>query len=649
MNTRLLFLLPALLLVAPLGLVAQRTADYVPGDVSFAFSLHPEHLTDKVNFREIQQMGFYQMAMDQITMGAPEHIQAQLADAMMDGDAIGINDNADVYIFGKITPEVDYYAMVVGLSDPMKWSDFILSAAPPGETPEVKAGYSYFHPDDEMTIAWNPQVMVIAGSNVKDSWGMYDDDYGWEDVDEYEWEETEPVYDEAIEMDEPIEGEPFYEEEIIDEEMIEEEIVVEEVPWDEELEEDDYTDYADDWIDRQIEETLNWTDQIMQRSFGLPLRSTSKYSKAYDADTDAFFWMDYNMITNMAGGQNPYGTMGMISGMFMGLYDGMHLGTGLNFDDGQINMDMDVFGNQQMLDLWSDMSDSKYDKDLLQYIDAENLLGYFTLNFNMEGLGEGLKEMMYPMISQIPEMGEAGVALLDVLGIVVDDEALYNLFTGDAVFALTGMTEFTQTITTYEYDENFNATEVEREVSEMFPEFALLLSYGNEEHVRRLIRLVETTGISQNMGSFYSMNIPDMPGEYYLAMHDDILFFTNDSELITTNLSSGIAKDRRLSKDHKKMWKKSSSAYYWNIPNTLDQLETWFGVSPFGPSPAQMFFNMGRDELESVTVSAARKVDDAYRSRISIQLADEETNAFYKVMELINEMVMDMMDGDSRS
>jgi hypothetical protein len=695
MNTLLKASLALVFAISTLPVFAQSPVDFVPSDVSFAVSLHPDHLNDKVNIREFQQMGFYQMLIEQVTMSAPSpEIGEEVANALADPTTIGINDLSDVYIFGKFTEEVDYYGFVIGLTNSGKFSDFLSSVIPPELEIETDNGYNYLQPDGEGAFAWNDRVLVIAGSNVKESWWdmPYEEEYDWEegedweDWDDEEWEdweeetelptmeEGEPEdYEEIVDeemVDEIIEEEFTFEDvEIVDEEMVDEiieeefifedeemveeeapmveELEIEEEPWDEEVYEDPYADYYAENEARESEETATWARSIISRSFGGNLKTNPRFAQTDSGDSDAFFWMDYEAMLSMMGGGNPYGSMGMISSVLGGMYDGMHYGMGVNFEDGQINMDVDVFGNQQMLDMWSAMGDSKYDKKLLSYINAEQILGYLSFNLNMEGFGEGMKDLMYPMIRDMSGMGEIAEAGLDVLGILIDDEALYNLFTGDAVLAVTGVGEFTETVITYEYDENFNATEVEREITDYFPEFTLMAAYGNEDHIDRIIRLIETSGLTQNLGAFYSMNIPDMPGEFYLAKEDGILFFTNDTELVTTNLESGFAKDRRLAKDHKKTLKKSTSAFYWNIPNTMAMAST-FGLDNMS-GPELGFFNMGRQNFESFSVTTLKKVDDASHSEVTIQLADEDVNAFQQIMEMINNMVMDMMDGDSRS
>ncbi|MBR9921349.1 MAG: DUF4836 family protein [Bacteroidetes bacterium] len=616
--------LPLLFICLSFGLFAQKPVDHIPSDVSLAFSFHPEHLNEKVNLREFQQMGFYQMLIEQMGQMAPPSAREQITNAMADPQSIGLNDMGDAWVFSKFTADATYFAVAISLSNADAFGDFFKQMGGDNLKLEQQNGYSYFQPENDVAIGWNNGTLIIAGSDLKeDYWG-----YGIEEVpmEEESWEDYE--------MEE-------------DEEMIEEDedTLMDDTPEEEEF---DYDAYYSEQNRRQMEETASWAKMLLERSFDKSIQSNSKFAKAKSNDSDFNFWMDYAALPFLeeGGGYGGMGMMGSMTSVLTGLYDGMYMNAGMNFDPGQINIDMDIFGNEQMLDWWKDSYKSRYNKKMFKYIDGSELLGYLHVNLDVEGLFEGYKEMFMPVVESFPGMGEMAAAGLDAIGIVIDEEALYELFSGDAVVAFTGMSEFTKTVTTYEYDENFNATEVEKEVKEFFPEFNFMAGYGNEENILKLVRLLEVTGLAQNLGNHYSISIPDVPGAFYLAMHDDILFFTNDTELIGSRLEDGFPKDRRMSKDQCKAMKKSASRFFWDIPNTISMVSS--SGMPFGGAPGE-FLNIGKQNFESLSVTSSSKIKDSASTTFTLQMADDETNALKQIMDLVNDMVMDMMGGESRS
>ncbi|MCB0706746.1 MAG: DUF4836 family protein [Saprospiraceae bacterium] len=649
--------LPLLFLSLTFTISAQRPVDHVPSTVSMAFGFHPGHLNEKVNIREFQQMAFYQMLVDQFVGMAPAEDRDQVKQALTDLTSIGINDLADVYVFSQMTEEITYYGMVLGLADAAKFEAFFNSMMPEGMQTEQLEGYRFIQPESSVAMGWTSKTLVIGGADVKTNWYDYPEEVPYEEWEE--WEETEEMEWPAEEMpaeeltDEKIDEivEEVWAEEMPAEELTDETIdeIIEDV-WEEEddyyMEDNSYDDYYAEIQQRENEETANWTQSLLSRDFGATISANASYTNVVKGGSDMNFWMNYSDLPHLGGMGGGYGDMGMVTSMLTGLYDGMFVNMGMNFDPGQVNMDMDIYGNDKMLDIWKGTYNSKYNKKLVKYIDASELLGYMHLNLNVENLMEGYKDMFLPMLEEFPYYGETASAGLSVLGIIVDEKALYELFTGDAILAFTGMSEFTKTITTYEYDDNFNPTEVEKEMTEYFPEFSLMVGYGNEANILKLVRLLQTTGIMQDMGNYFSIQIPDVPGEFYLAMENDILFFTNDTELVSSRLETGFPKERQLTKTQVKSMKKSATNLFWDIPNTIS-LVSASGL-PMRGAPGE-FLNMGKQEFRSLSFTSSKKVKDSSKMHMTLQLTDKETNSMEQIMELINSMVMDMMGGDSRS
>jgi len=90
------------------------------------------------------------------------------------------------------------------------------------------------------------------------------------------------------------------------------------------------------------------------------------------------------------------------------------------------------------------------------------------------------------------------------------------------------------TFTSYEYDDDFNATEVEKTEMQDIPVFTAMLGSKNKEIMTRLFELGVKHGVVEKHGLFYgvSSKLSGGPFDVFMTMQDDIVFVTNSPEKI---------------------------------------------------------------------------------------------------------------------
>jgi hypothetical protein len=292
-----------------------------------------------------------------------------------------------------------------------------------------------------------------------------------------------------------------------------------------------------------------------------------------------------------------------------------------------------MVGTGMMIDLMKKGYKPRFKKRMLRYVDKRFLLGYYAVRVDVKTMAEGMRDVVYESVAETPMYGENIVRAMDVLGILIDEEALYDLFKGDMLLAITGVQRTEIPVVTYEYDENFNASQTEITIEEETPEFVLTATYGNEENLKKIIRLAESFDMALDMGGYYQVG-----GKYALGMKKGVLVFTNDLNLVTENLKKGLKKDLRLEKSHRRDLRKNVQSIYWDAVATWEVMGKEEKEEASG-SRMESVFNQVKGKVESISMRTSRK--PSVKSVISIQLADKKANALEQGVDLLNLLILE--------
>jgi len=136
---------------------------------------------------------------------------------------------------------------------------------------------------------------------------------------------------------------------------------------------------------------------------------------------------------------------------------------------------------------------------------------------------------------------------------------LLNIFKGDALYALTQLYEVDVRYESYTYNNEDNMRErLIKTKKEKRPEFVFMASIGEPEIIQILLKSFTKEDLLRDMGSYY--RVVNKVSEYrsdvkkgtvdtYVALIDNILFVTNNENLMIEHLQKGYPKNLRLPKE----------------------------------------------------------------------------------------------------
>jgi hypothetical protein len=231
------------------------------------------------------------------------------------------------------------------------------------------------------------------------------------------------------------------------------------------------------------------------------------------------------------------------------------------------------FFNQEVTKLTKGLFKGKVNKGLLSYVKA-NPYSVISISADPEKLlrlgGRGYREYIALMYSaMMPGYGEVYANMISVYRVFLDDDIIYNLFSGDAVFAVTDFVPKVRKYRGYDYDDNFNPIEKEMQDVRIVPEFVFAATIGKKKEMQQLLDIAVRARVLIPAKNFYVLrNSPRELAMIYVALHKGKLIITNDSVLITENLNRGYSKSKSLSRSERRELRSSPVSGWWDAERT---------------------------------------------------------------------------------
>lgn len=313
---------------------------------------------------------------------------------------------------------------------------------------------------------------------------------------------------------------------------------------------------------------------------------------------EATLWVDdfggiYNeMLSSMVGSSlyNPYEMFD-----FQRLYGGMSLTSRLNFEDTMATINTEYTMNDEMASYSRDMYNGKLNKNFFKYFNEDKAQAYFSLNMSTEGILNAYPKMMENMFEGIEKdhLNDLVPIITRLVSVMLDEEAIAKALRGDMLFVMTGLEQKDVEYTTYEYDENYESTEVTKTKTETLPSFLFMVTSEEQEIFNRLMRIgiKEKAIIFEN--GMYQLNLPNMPFTLNMLFKDNTLLIGNSTDdMIAINQGNYKAK---VSGKHKKLMAKNASVIYINGKLMANQIP-----DTAVPSDLKEKMNFVRENVEDV-------------------------------------------------
>jgi hypothetical protein len=218
----------------------------------------------------------------------------------------------------------------------------------------------------------------------------------------------------------------------------------------------------------------------------------------------------------------------------------------------------------------------------------------------------------------------------EFMELLLDEKAIADLIEGDAVFLLSDITEKEVTYTDYEYDENYNSTEVQKTKMETVPDFMFMMTSEELKFKNSLINYLLNKQYIKQIGGYYQITdiITELPVGVYFANKNGIFFLTtseNDIKNIVANTYQA-----KMSSSLKKDIKNSQYAAYFNGKKFSSEVK----LQSFTGKMAKKLL----DNATNFKITSGLKNNDKVHTELIMEVPSGKENALKYVLDLFEDL-----------
>ncbi len=333
----------------------------------------------------------------------------------------------------------------------------------------------------------------------------------------------------------------------------------------------DYGDYKDYYIEKLVLED-RWTENMLETVMASSANSISanqQYLAQYDSKAAINVW-NSNLGSTLASFYSGISTAAAVLGTNLPGYDFFYgygeFSSNLYLEGTRTRIGADITLSEDFAKKFGRMGKQKINKKFFKYINEDNLMGYMTYKINSKSFLEEYPSILAQTYSPLwggpyNEDMKLGMA---IFSLVLDEEAVSKLITGDVYFGLSGINDKEVTYFDYEYDEDYNYTEVEKTKMEKLPEFIVMATTKDKDFTSKLITYLTNKALIEPQNGYYKILDPynDIPLDLYFVIKNDIFFLTTSSTEISAIVADNFK--AKLSGKHKKMMKAGNFSAFFN-------------------------------------------------------------------------------------
>lgn len=658
MNTKLLF--ATLLFLMGLSQVsAQNHFKKLPADINFLATFDTKNLFQLVDTKDVNttlnKLDFFKKLSDSLS----EDIH-QIED-------LGINLASKSYVFTRLADSVTFIGALIPLSDAKRFQAFIPAHKKVHVVDGLQTIYSV---DRSIRISWDENTAYVLTGVVKDSYLAREDvkeRYGLTENPYYNYYDTDDAVTESIEAAADAAYEYDYVDTVVDITDTAYAAAFDDIA--ETITMDLYDDY-DTITDNDLLDSVGYSIYENQEDIYQDETTTAYYR--WLAETDSIKgliageWVDAEMANIITGNYKPFiapkgfaGKSGKntVAHYWIRSVDELYqnfmptgiieqaFGIGslskLKYGYEQANLFFDVDNNklklhgaldldQETAKIFKKVYDKKLNPKMYKYIDRD-ALGFLSLSMNSEAylkyIPQYIQRYYGAFVPQYQEAFTVGATLFDI---IVDEKAVAKVFKGDNLFVLNGVTKQEITYTDYEYDEDYNYTQIEKTKMDEIPQFLWMFSSDDMRIFEQLLALgMRQDEVLLENGIYKIGKVSRQFSNFYVLMKDGIVFLGNDENQITA-IKNNTYKPNVNGLSRKVMKKNRFAALFHvnKIPTLIADLD----------------LPVSRD-LDSLTSDLAQYGDfyvvspgmkgNSFQGELGIEFPDKGKNALYFLIDLL--------------
>jgi len=371
---------------------------------------------------------------------------------------------------------------------------------------------------------------------------------------------------------------------------------------------------------------------IFDKNYSRSIASNSKFQKSKKKNSSATLWVrNYGeLMTDIfksfgnsfyplyaEGNQNVYGVEEVTANLFF------------EKEDARVLLDMAV--SSDMKRSFKKIYNKRMDRNLVNSFDHDKALAFWSISLNTEETLKQYPELVNKMYGGIlPKFQEEIEIVGDLFSLVIDEKAIGELITGDALLVLNDFAKKEVEYTTYEYDKNYKRKEVTKTKEDFVPDFTLMIGSEKEDLLNKFYRIGEkhkAVKIQDNVVEFVTKKA-DLPFGLYSVVKNNVLYLTT-SKTGALNIANGTTNFN--TKKHSKLVRNNSTVLYVDVNAVLNKVPSkWMSKSE------KEALHFSTENMNDALFRVSRMKGNTISSELKLSTQGTEENTLKLLLKFIN-------------
>lgn len=541
-----IYLLTAVL-ISFTGTQAQVSEKNIPANATIVTDINLGKLTSLMPVKDWNKSAVGKDLLKQVNDKAGKKIKS-LAD-------LGIALNGHAYVYYTANDSVRYMSLLLPVADAKKTKNLIAKMNP---TAGERNSLMVVNEDSlSMFIVNDKQLLYVTGI-INENYFNREDvalNHGIDLNYQYNYsisEDTtvEAAEDNGEEMEEATEETEAVEEVALDTTSV---IIVDE---ENEMDEEESPYYKNEAIKKRIvyNTTKAQITDWFYKGFTNSINENKNYNAVKNSNTVVSFWMDepssfyQNLIPAYFTAGNDAGILNNLMPLSKLRYTGIY--AHLLMDNKQAEITTSFTMSDEMAKLQKKLSGRKVNPAFLKYVNMDSALAYLSYAFDTKAYLDNFPEVLESTYgSYLKDKKEEMSLAAEFFSFLIDEEAIGKMVPGDAMLVFNGLYEKEVTYTDYTYDDDYNATAIEKTKMETLPKFLMMMSSEQNKFSKKLIEYGIKKEVLKEKDGYYVLTIPKSPMDFYLMYKDDVFFIGNEEQIMreiqTNSFKANVSAEER--------------------------------------------------------------------------------------------------------
>lgn len=393
---------------------------------------------------------------------------------------------------------------------------------------------------------------------------------------------------------------------------------------------------------------------LVNLSYDESIESVPNFRIVDGEKSDVVYWYNYGEMMQQYYERNmryrysyyEYTGMGKDTANIHNMWQGSYVVSLVHFEGNVATMEQRSYFSPAMQEHTMGLYRGRVDKKMFRYVKGENLMGFVAMSMDMEKFmkfyGSVYRETLRNSYAGFYE--NYYMMMWDLLRVFIDEETMYNMLDGQFLFAVTDLKPYTASYLTYDYDDNFEKTEIRKERTEVRPEFIMVAGIGKQDKAKEILGILERTGALKKQNSKYYL--VNTPGEYdvkmYLALHNGMLIITNNEDIMVNHLKKGYGRSMGMKKQQRKIGRKSALVGWWDGKKSVEMVKKNY-QEPLSEEDKKSL-DLLQQGVNSGLVIGRKAKNGVQRIDVKIELNDPQPGSkqtsFVRFFKLLNSLYL---------